>query len=70
MLPPRMKRPSLVFTLPEYRGMQETLCAAGHEPGELKVAHFPDGERYLQILTRSTAARSCWSAAPRRTPRR
>ena len=51
MLPTRMKRPSLVFTLPEYRGMQETLCAAGHEPGELKVDHFPDGERYLQILS-------------------
>ena len=46
-----MKRPSLVFTLPEYRGMQETLCAAGHEPGELVVDHFPDGERYLQITT-------------------
>jgi ribose-phosphate pyrophosphokinase len=46
-----MKRPSLVFSLPEYRGMQQTLCAAGHEPGEIKVDHFPDGERYMQITT-------------------
>lgn len=49
--PPRMKRPSLVFTLPEYRGMQATLCAAGHEPGEIEVSHFPDGERYLRVVT-------------------
>jgi len=46
-----MKRPSLVFTLPEYRGTQEALCAAGHEAGELVIDHFPDGERYLQIAT-------------------
>jgi ribose-phosphate pyrophosphokinase len=46
-----MPRSSLVFTLPEYRGMQQTLCAAGHEPGELAIDQFPDGERYLQIVT-------------------
>ncbi|MBL9105569.1 MAG: ribose-phosphate pyrophosphokinase [Myxococcales bacterium] len=46
-----MNRPNLVFTLPEYRGMQATLCAAGHEPGEFEVDHFPDGERYLRIAT-------------------
>lgn len=46
-----MNRPSLVFTLPEYRGMQATLCAAGHEPGEFAVDHFPDGERYMRIST-------------------
>jgi ribose-phosphate pyrophosphokinase len=43
--------PSLVFALPEYRGMQQTLCAAGHEAGALEVEYFPDGERYMRIAT-------------------
>ena len=42
---------SLVFALPEYRGMQRLLCAAGHDAGELKIEAFPDGERYMQIVT-------------------
>lgn len=41
----------LLFALPEYRGMQATLCAAGHEAGELEVDHFPDGERYMHVAT-------------------
>jgi len=42
---------SLVFALPEYHGMQRLLCAAGHDAGELKIEAFPDGERYMQIVT-------------------
>lgn len=44
--------PPLVFAIPEYRYLQDALCARGdHEPGELEVKAFPDGERYLRILT-------------------
>lgn len=45
----RASAPSLVFALPEYRGMQERLCAEGHEPGALTIDGFPDGERYMRI---------------------
>ncbi|MBK8264539.1 MAG: ribose-phosphate pyrophosphokinase [Nannocystis sp.] len=42
----------LVFAIPEYRGMQDALCRrGGYEPGELELRVFPDGERYLRILT-------------------
>ena len=47
----RASAPSLVFALPEYRGMQERLCAAGHEAGELTIDAFPDGERYMRIVS-------------------
>ncbi len=43
--------PALVFALPEYRYMQQKLCAAGHEAGEVIIDQFPDGERYLRIET-------------------
>ena len=42
---------SLVFALPEYSGMQRRLCAAGHEAGELQIEAFPDGERYMRIVS-------------------
>ena len=42
---------SLVFALPEYSGMQQRLCAAGHEAGELQIEAFPDGERYMRIVS-------------------
>ena len=45
---PPSSAPSLVFALPEYRDMQAQLCAAGHEPGELHIDTFPDGERYMR----------------------
>ncbi len=48
---PRPSRPSLVFALPEYRSMQERLCADGHEAGEVAIDTFPDGERYMQIVS-------------------
>lgn len=48
---PRPSRPSLVFALPEYRSMQEQLCAAGHESGEVLIDTFPDGERYMRIVS-------------------
>ncbi|MBK9756845.1 MAG: ribose-phosphate pyrophosphokinase [Nannocystis sp.] len=31
--------------------MQAQLCAAGHEPGELHIDTFPDGERYMRIAS-------------------
>jgi len=31
--------------------MQERLCAAGHEPGEILIDTFPDGERYMRIVS-------------------
>ena len=46
---PPSSAPSLVFALPEYRDMQAQLCASGHEPGELHIDTFPDGERYMRI---------------------
>ena len=46
---PPSSAPSLVFALPEYRDMQAQLCAGGHEPGDLHIDTFPDGERYLRI---------------------
>ncbi|MCB9701720.1 MAG: ribose-phosphate pyrophosphokinase [Myxococcales bacterium] len=45
-------RTPLVFAIPEYMYMQADLCARGHlDAGELEVKTFPDGERYLRILT-------------------
>ncbi len=49
MQPAPPSAPSLVFALPEYRGMQARLCADGHEAGGLVIDTFPDGERYMQI---------------------
>ncbi len=46
--------PSLVFALPEYRGMQERLCEAGHEAGEVAIDTFPDGERYMRIVSEAS----------------
>ena len=48
---PPSSAPSLVFAIPEYRDMQAQLCAAGHEPGELHIDTFPDGERYMRIAS-------------------
>ena len=48
---PPSSAPSLVFSLPEYRGMQAQLCATGNEPGELHIDTFPDGERYMRIAS-------------------
>jgi ribose-phosphate pyrophosphokinase len=31
--------------------MQERLCAAGHEAGEVAIDTFPDGERYMRIVS-------------------
>ena len=47
----RASRPSLVFALPEYHGMRDRLCADGHQPGELTIDTFPDGERYMRITS-------------------
>ena len=45
---------SLVFATASYGYLQESLCSYGHcETGELETRHFPDGERYLRILTES-----------------
>ena len=49
-----MTTPSLVFATASYAYLQESLCSYGHcETGELETRHFPDGERYLRILTES-----------------
>lgn len=40
-----------MFALPEYSDMQRQLCAAGHEAGELQIEAFPDGERYMRIVS-------------------
>jgi len=46
--------PCLVFATVCYGYLQESLCAYPHcEAGELETRHFPDGERYLRILTDS-----------------
>ena len=45
---------SLVFATASYGYLQESLCSYGHcETGELETRQFPDGERYLRILTES-----------------
>lgn len=47
-------RPSLVFATASYGYLQDSLCAYDHcEAGEVETRYFPDGERYLRILTES-----------------
>lgn len=49
-----MTSPCLVFATASYRYLQESLCRFGNcEVGELETRPFPDGERYLRILTES-----------------
>jgi ribose-phosphate pyrophosphokinase len=49
-----MSTTSLVFATGSYRYLQDSLCAYDHcEAGELETRPFPDGERYLRILTES-----------------
>lgn len=49
-----MITPNLVFATDSYRYLQQGLCAHDHcEVGELETRNFPDGERYLRILTES-----------------
>ena len=47
-----MSRP-LVFATPEYAYLQAELCraAAALEPGAIDTFAFPDGERYLRLVT-------------------
>ena len=47
-----MPAPSIVFSTLSYSYLQRALCECGScEAGELELRHFPDGERYLRILT-------------------
>ena len=47
-----MPKPSIVFSTENYRYLKSALCDRGTcEAGELEVRTFPDGERYLRILT-------------------
>jgi len=49
-----MTTPTLVFATASYSYLQESLCSYGLcEPGELETRPFPDGERYLRVLTES-----------------
>lgn len=49
-----MTTPSLVFATTNYCYLQEKLCSCGHcEKGEVETRYFPDGERYLRLLTES-----------------
>ncbi|MCY1058850.1 ribose-phosphate pyrophosphokinase-like domain-containing protein, partial [Nannocystis sp. SCPEA4] len=42
----------LVFATPEYGYLQAALCgSAALEPGEIDTFAFPDGERYLRLVT-------------------
>jgi ribose-phosphate pyrophosphokinase len=42
----------LVFSTPEYAYLQAALCDDGrHEPGVIDTFAFPDGERYLRLVT-------------------
>lgn len=41
----------LVFATPAYQHLQAALCERGLEAGEIATFAFPDGERYLQIVT-------------------
>jgi ribose-phosphate pyrophosphokinase len=46
--------PRLVFSTAAYSYLQESLCSYDHcERGEIETREFPDGERYLRILTDS-----------------
>ena len=47
-----MPSPSLVFSIRSYAYLQEKLCSYDNcEAGEVEIRQFPDGERYLRILT-------------------
>jgi len=47
-----MPSPSLVFSIRRYAYLQEKLCSYDNcEAGEVEIRQFPDGERYLRILT-------------------
>ena len=49
-----MTTPSLVFSTASYDYLRESLCSYDHcEAGELETRPFPDGERYLRVLTES-----------------
>ena len=49
-----MTTPNLVFSTASYDYLREKLCSYDHcEAGELETRPFPDGERYLRILTES-----------------
>ena len=49
-----MSTPTLVFSTVSYSYLQQSLCAHDHlQAGEVETRHFPDGERYLRILTES-----------------
>lgn len=44
----------LVFSTDDCGYLRDSLCSSGGcEAGELETRHFPDGERYLRILTDS-----------------
>jgi ribose-phosphate pyrophosphokinase len=46
--------PSLVYSTASYDYLRESLCSYDHcEAGELETRPFPDGERYLRVLTES-----------------
>ncbi len=47
-----MPQTSIVFSTRSYGYLQKSLCGRGaFEAGEIELRHFPDGERYLRILT-------------------
>ena len=49
-----MTSPILVFATSSYAYLQDRLCGYDHcEAGEVETRHFPDGERYLRIHTKS-----------------
>ena len=49
-----MTSPRLVFSTDSYGYLQKSLCAWEHcEMGEVETRPFPDGERYIRILTES-----------------
>ena len=44
--------PPLLFAVPEYTYLRDALCALTPlEPGKIEARRFPDGERYLRILS-------------------
>jgi ribose-phosphate pyrophosphokinase len=46
--------PRLIFSTAAYEYLLESLCSHDHcEKGEIESRHFPDGERYLRVLTDS-----------------
>lgn len=43
---------ALLFSTAAYRPLRERMLAVGGiDPGELETSHFPDGERYLRVLS-------------------